>query len=146
MDRLEASYAALESILIESGRGAGLSTGHELDLLDLSSFKMLSVNQALCLARVRTERMKFHRSNTVVHEDLAFWIEETDDLIRQLNRKTHSTSKYASAGVATRQSFLFLAPQAHPDCATGLPYLRLVRPSAADEVSWDLLPVLLSAA
>ena len=88
MDRLEATYAELESILIERRRGA-VSTGHELDPLHLSSSKILSVNQALCLGRIRTERMKFHRSNTVVHEDLASWIEETEDLISQLNRVTH---------------------------------------------------------
>ena len=93
MDRLEASYAELESILIERSRGAGLSTGHELDPLDLSSSKIQSVNQTLRLARLRTERTKLHRSNTVVHKDLAFWIEETEDLIRQLNRNTHSTPK-----------------------------------------------------
>ena len=88
MDRLEATYAELESILIERRRGA-VSTGHELDPLHLSSSKILSANQEVCLARIRTERMKFHRSNTVVHEDLASWIEETEDLIRQLNRVTH---------------------------------------------------------
>ena len=88
MDRLEATYAELESILIERRRGA-VSTGHELDSLDLSSSKILSANQEVCLARIRTERRKFHRSNTVVHEDLASWIEETEDLISQLNRVTH---------------------------------------------------------
>ena len=89
MDRLEATYAELESIIIERRRGAGLSTGHELDPLDLSSSKILSPNQATCLARILAERIKFHRSNTVVHEDLASWIEETEDLIRQIDRSTH---------------------------------------------------------
>ena len=110
MDRLEASYAALESILIERSRGAGLSTGHELDPLDLSSFKIQSVNQTLRLARLRAERTKLHRSNTVVHKDLAFWIEEMEDLIRQLNRNTHSNSKVSlNGGSDTRRGFLFLA-------------------------------------
>lgn len=88
MDRLEAAYRELESIILVRIQGARFSTGHEMDPLDLSSSKILSPNQATCLARIRTERMKFHLSNTVVHEDLAFWIEETEDLISQLNRVT----------------------------------------------------------
>lgn len=89
MERLEAAYAELESIIRERIESAGLSTGHKLDSLILSSSKVLSANQAVCLARIRAERMKFHRSNTVVHEDLASWIEETEDMISQLNRVTH---------------------------------------------------------
>jgi hypothetical protein len=78
----------LERIIRGRVSQGGLQVGDNLDTDAIQAAGILTHDQSVRLEEIRLKRNKLLQSRAVLHEDIAFWVGKTNELLDQLNRQS----------------------------------------------------------
>jgi hypothetical protein len=87
----------LERVIRGRVSEGGLKVGDNLDTDAMQAAGILTHDQSVRLEEIRLTRNKLMQSRAVLHEDVAFWVGKSNELLDQLNRQSKKARHQTTA-------------------------------------------------